>query len=172
MKLNKKLIALSLALVSLLLVAVGSTAAYLFTKTEPVKNVFDPAYVTCEVVETFDTVNNIKTNVGVKNTSDIPVYIRAAVVVNWVDANGAISAKAPVLGTDYSIAYDLANGWAIGSDGYYYYASPVAVGGTTSSLITEAKPSSVKEGYTIAIEILAEAIQSEPASAVWANKPN
>ncbi len=174
MKLNKKLIALSLALVAILSVTVGSTVAYLITKTAPVENVFDPAYVTCEVVESFDTSNNVKTNVGVKNTSDIPVYIRAAVVVTWTDASGAVSAKTPA-DTDYSITYDLTSGWAMGDDGYYYYARPVAVGATTNSLITEAKPSGVKEGYTITIEILAEAIQSEPAEAVtqeWPNKPN
>ena len=45
---RKSILITSVAL--LLLVAVGTTIAYVFTKTDPVENKFDPSKVSCAVV--------------------------------------------------------------------------------------------------------------------------
>ena len=87
---NKKFIVVT-ALALLLFVTVGSTLAYIFTKTEPVENTFNPSKVACAVVENNNPDENradivlndsIKTNVQIKNTGDTDAYIRVAVVVN------------------------------------------------------------------------------------------
>ncbi len=167
MKLNKsKLIALLLSLAALLAVTVGSTLAYLATSTAPLENKFDPAQVSCVVNETFNGTQ--KTDVSVKNTSDIPAYIRAAVIVTWTDASGNISAKSPVLVTDYTMTLAENSGWVINGN-YYYYTSPVAAGESTGILISSIiDTETVNEGYELTVEIVAEAIQSQPETAVKA----
>ena len=143
---NKKFIVVT-ALALLLFVTVGSTLAYIFTKTEPVENKFDPSKVSCAVVENGNdpvSSGNVpvssKTNVQIKNTGDTDAYIRVAVVVNWMSADGTrVWATKPVQGADYSISYNLNdNGWVDGGDGYYYYTQPVDPGDMTNILITSA----------------------------------
>ena len=162
---RKGLIA-AVALVLLLCAAVGGTLAWLTTQTDPVVNTFTPAHVTCRVDEAFS--NGSKKNVKIENTSDIDAYIRAAIVVNWADASGNVSAK-PVTDDDYTMNLNLnSSGWVKGTDGYYYYTSPVAPGGTTVNLIDKCEPVDGKapSGYKLQVTILAEAIQSTPSDAV------
>ena len=180
---NKKFIVVT-ALALLLFVTVGSTLAYIFTKTEPVENTFNPSKVACAVVENnnpdenrADIVPNdsIKTNVQIKNTGDTDAYIRVAVVVNWMSEDGTkVWATKPIMGTDYSIdwAFDdeiNPTAWDPGSDGYYYYKNSVVPnGGLTEILINEAKvlkPAPL-DGYYLSIEIVASALQAKPASVV------
>ncbi len=163
-KLNKKWLVLSLILALAVLGAVGGTLALLTDNTSPLANIFQPAQVSCVITETFN--GSEKTDVRVTNTSNIPAYIRAAVVVTWTAEDGSISAKAPQHGTDYSLDIDLANGWAYHNDGYYYYTSAVEVGAFTNQLIKSAKALTVKEGYQLTVEVIAEAIQSQPDEAV------
>ncbi len=80
---RKKTIIMLVSIVLAVTVAVAGTLAYLFTRTDDVVNEFHPAEVTCKVEETFE--NNIKSNVSIKNTSNIDAFIRVAVVTNWVD---------------------------------------------------------------------------------------
>lgn len=149
---------------------VGTTLAWIFTSTEEINNIFNPAKVTTSVEETFD--GQVKNDVKVKNTGNIDAYLRAMVVVNWQDGNGNV--KAAESG-DYTITWKL-DGW-VEKDGYYYYTSPVAPGDLTKVLFTECKPVEGKapEGYELCVEILADGIQSEPASAVvqaWGVNPS
>lgn len=179
---RKSVLITSIAL--LLLVAVGTTLAYVFTKTDPVENKFNPSKVSCAVVEngnsSENTANvvqtgNSKTNVQIKNTGDTDAYIRVAVVINWMSEDGTkVWATKPVEGTDYSINWafdDTENptAWDPGSDGYYYYKNSVVPnGGVTEILITEAKvlKEAPQEGYYLSIEIVASAIQAKPTSVV------
>lgn len=164
-RMNKKQLTLLISLMLLCTMAVGMTLAYIVTQTSPVENKFNPSHVTCQVDEQFE--NNIKSNVKIRNTSDISAYIRAAVVVTWQDAAGNISSVKPVSGTDYSITYKENTGWSKGSDGYYYYSSSVAPEGNTEVLISKCEPlKDGPQGYTLHVEIIAEAIQSTPADAV------
>lgn len=154
---------LIMAVLLLLGAAVGSTVAFLIDKTEPVKNDFEYAKVSCEVTESFT--NNKKDNVQVKNTGTIDAYIRATYVVNWLDRDGNIAASDPE-GCSYSLTENPDSKW-IEKDGYFYYTSPVAPGASTEgSLLTCTVTSPVNPEYTLSVEILAEAIQSTPDKAV------
>lgn len=144
---------------------VGGTLAYIFTNTSPVKNIFQPTEVTTTVVENFE--DGVKSDVQIKNTGSTDAWLRAAVVVTWQNAAGEVYGKAPVQGTDYSISYDLANGWVEGTDGFYYWTSPVAPEGLTGVLITECKlaeTANAPDGYDLTVEILGSGIQSKPAA--------
>ena len=154
---------LLIAIILLISTAVGSTVAFLATKTEPVENSFEYANVSCKVTQNCDTDGS--SIVQVKNTGTISAYIRAAVVANWIDVDGNIAASVP---EGYS--YDLtcsSGSWAQGKDGFFYYLLPVAPGALTEgSLLTCTVACPEDPEYTLSVEVLTEAIQSTPASAV------
>ena len=153
---------LLIAIILLISTAVGSTVAFLATKTEPVENSFEYANVSCKVTQDRDTDGSI---VQVKNTGTISAYIRAAVVANWIDADGNIAASVPK-GYSYDLTYS-SGSWAQGTDGFFYYLLPVAPGASTEgNLLTCTVTCPETPEYTLSVEVLAEAIQSTPASAV------
>ena len=176
---KKSILILTLAL--LLTVAVGSTLAYIFMRTDPVNNTFTPAQVSCAVVEnggrpvTNAIVNtgSEKTNVQIKNTGDTDAYIRVAIVITWKNDQGVVWAEAPT-SNDYTIEWNLtADGWVKGPDGYYYYTQKVAPhgglhDGLTDVLITSCTPvtGNAPEGYVLSVEIVASAIQASPDTVV------
>ena len=155
---------LILGLLLVALLGVAGTYAYLIATTSPVENSFTPATVSCEIDETFT--NNIKTNVCIKNTSNVDAYIRASIVVSFVDTYENTVGIVPVLGTDYKMELNL-NGtsWFKGGDGFYYCRAKVAPSDFTPVLITEAKPIG-NSPYRLKIETVASAIQSLPSNAV------
>ena len=162
----KRSLVLVVSLLALLLVVAGGTLAWL-TAQDSVSNTFTPAHVTCNVEEDFD--GTTKKDVTIKNTSDIPVYIRASIIVTWKDSEGNVYGQKPA-SSDYDMKMAANSGWVLGTDGYYYYTSPVAVGDTTGTLINKC---TVKDGatppgddYKLSVEIIAEAIQSQPEAAV------
>ena len=167
---------LLMAILLLIGVAAGSTVAYLITKTDGVANTFTYGQVSCDIGETFNGTK--KENVYVTNTGNVNAYIRAAVVVNWLDKNNNIVASVPA---EYKCNLTVNTGgnskWVQGKGGYYYYTSPVAPGESTEGSLltcTVEYPDNNPE-YTLSVEILATAVQSETASAVkeaWgANTP-
>lgn len=152
------------AVIVLLAGAVGGTWAFLVAQSEPVQNNFTYAHVRCTIDEKFE--NGVKSDVKIQNTGDISAYIRARIVVTWKDASGNVSAV-PVKNTDYTIAFNEKDWTQQG--GYWYCNTAVDATGFTPVLITECKKTSnanVPDGYNLSVEILADAIQSEPASAV------
>ncbi len=159
------------AVIVLLAGAVGGTWAFLVAQSEPVQNNFTYAHVRCKVKEEFD--GTTKSNVQIQNTGDIPAYIRARIVVTWKDANGNVSSTVPVKNTDYTIAFNEKDWTQQG--GYWYCNTAVDVGGETPVLITKCeKKGNAPKDYDLSVEILADAIQSEPASAVteaWGYTP-
>lgn len=178
---NKKLVIIT-ATVLLLAVAVGTTLAFVFTKTAPVENTFTPSKVACAVVENGSKTENTgnivytgdaKTNVMIKNTGDTDAFIRVAVVVTWKSKDGTkVWAQTPIAGTDYTITYNLSkDGWVDGGDGFYYYSqavSPTSPNNLTEILISNAALESGVTGpvgtdgtqYYLSIEIVASAIQA------------
>ena len=158
------------AVIVLLAGAVGGTWAFLVAQSEPVQNNFTYAHVSCTINEEFD--GTTKSNVKIQNTGDIPAYIRARIVVTWKDASGNVSAV-PVKDSDYTMT--MGTGWTKGTDGYWYCNTAVDAGGETPVLITKCeKKGNAPKDYNLSVEILAAAIQSEPASAVteaWGNTP-
>lgn len=156
--------ALLLAALALIVMGVvGGTVAYLVTSTTPVVNTFDPGYVTCEIQETFD--GTTKSNVAVKNTGNTDAYIRATIIVTWKDADGNISAISPRLGQDYRGDINIPD-WQKYDEYYYYTKGAVKPGDVTSKLLDNVTVIGTNDGYTLSVEILAEAIQSSPDSAV------
>lgn len=144
---------LLIAVLLLITTAVGSTAAFLVTKTEPVVEAFAYAQVSCQVTDTM----------GVKNTGTARAYIRASYAVNWLDGGGNIVAAVP---EGYSCDLDENQGaWVDGGDGYFYYPDPVDPGGETPSLLTCRVSCPENPKYTLSVEVVAEAIQSTPAEA-------
>lgn len=172
-----KLAILFIAVVMLIGAVVGSTVAFLVTKTAPVENKFTYASVSCAVSETFNGAT--KENVQIKNTGTTDAYIRATYVVNWLNKDGSI---APVPqgttpdGYTLSISENPDNAWTKGTDGYFYYLKPVAPGEFTKdgSLVYCSVVYPENAEYTLSVEILATAVQSTPANAVreaWPNMP-
>ncbi len=151
------------AVIVLILGVVGGTTAYLVAGGGSAANTFQYDTVTSKIVETMN--NNVKSDVMVKNTGSTSAYIRAAIVVTWQDSEGKVAPEVPVAGKDYTISYG--SDWKLHSDGYYYYPSDVAAGVQTTILIDRCTPLTAgPDGYTLHVEILADAIQSSPVTAV------
>lgn len=159
---NRSFVVLASVLV-LAIGLVGTTLAWITTNTESITNTFTPTEVTTTIVEEFE--NNVKNNVTVKNTGNIDAYIRAMVVVTWQDDAGNVYPGTPAAGTDYQIAIPSDNKWVL-NGGYYYYTEKVAAGASTGNLLTNCKPLTDKKGYHLVVEILSDAIQAEPKTAV------
>ena len=144
---------LLIAVLLLISTAVGSTAAFLVTKTKPVVEDFAYAQVSCQVTDTM----------GVKNTGTAQAYIRASYAVNWLDVDGNIVAAAP---EGYRCdPVENQDDWTEGGDGYFYYPAPVDPGGEAPSLLTCSVLCPENPKYTLSVEVVAEAIQSTPAEA-------
>lgn len=170
----RKTATLLVAIVLLLGVAVGTTVAYLIDRTTPIENKFE--YAKTDVTVTEDLTGTTKSNVQVTNNSNIPVYIRATYVANWVDEHGNIVTPDPNK-YDYQLNENPDSKWVEGKDGYFYYPTPVQpkdlTGGSLLTCTVTKQPANPE--YTLNVEILATAIQSEPkdaVEAVWPVKVN
>lgn len=165
---------LRILLVPLLAAALITTVyAYMFHKSETVSNVFIPAEVTCLIDETFD--GETKSVIRVTNTGNVDAYIRVRLVFHWQDSKGNTVAR------DFSaahavITYDSDLWIKDADDGYtYYYKEAVAPGKSTPNLLTDAgitlasvtetDDNGVRYTYYPVVEVLAEAIQRNPAEA-------
>lgn len=163
---TKKPVAL-VALLVLLCCTVAGTLAYLVDSTDPVTNTFTPASVSTEVKETFK--DGVKSDVKIKNTGDIPAYIRAAVIINWADANGNVyGGGTPAASTDdgksgdYIISFNTDDWKQIGD--YWYCETTTAPGALTKPLIISCAKTStatVPDGYDLQVTILADGIQAD-----------
>lgn len=159
---NRSLV-LVVSLLALLLVVAGGTLAWL-TAQDSVSNTFTPAHVSCEVKEKFD--GTVKSNVNVTNTSDIAAFIRVKLVTYRVnDAGQRIGGKATIP------AFTPGEGWVKYGD-FYYYTKPVAPNATPETALIGTPGIELEDSYNDAdggkqvIEVMAEAIQSQPARAV------
>ena len=152
---GKKAVAFLVLTVALSLAIVGTTLAYIITQTDILQNIFEPAKVDIEI-----------NGNDIENKSDVDVYIRAAVVVNWVDGDGAILSTSPVEGDDKDYVLEVATGWKQGSDGFYYYLSKVPSTTESIELLESVTQKKTKDGYTLRVQVLSSAIQAEPAEAV------
>lgn len=160
--LNGRLTAMVIATVMLLALAIGGTVAWLTDKSPAVVNTFTPSQVKCEVTENFD--GTVKSNVNVKNTSDIHAFVRVKLVTYRVNEAGN-----HIGGTAKIPSFTLGDGW-VERDGYYYYTKPVEPNASpeaalTASGITLQKYDDADGGKQV-IEVMAEAIQSVPETAV------
>lgn len=159
----KRSLVLVVSLLVMMLVVAGGTLAWL-TANARVINTFEPAHVTCEVVENFD--GTTKSNVNVTNTSNVPAYLRVKLVTYRVNEAGL-----HIGGTAEIPTFTLGTDWVQYGD-YYYYTNPVEAGETPafnladSMTLTGSYPD--VDGGKQVIEVMAEAIQSLPEAAVKA----
>lgn len=146
----------------------GTVTAYLSYATDPVTNTFRAAQAVDPTVnETFEenVKSNVSVNVGntsVNNDGGYSVYVRAAVVVTWKNAeDGNVLGKVPEKGTDYEISFNK-NDWFLEGD-YWYHREAVNSQVNTADLITSCKMKEgayVPAGYNLNVEILAQTIQA------------
>ena len=146
--------------------AVGGTLAWLSAYTQPVKNTFVMGTVPPQVTESFD--HQVKKDVAVTNTGNIPAYIRVALVCTWQDDDGNVVGE-PASLDNLTIDWggegtELGNNWIQIGD-YYYYTQPVAAGATTSNLIDKAEVKTAN-GYRMNLQVIADSIQANPTSVV------
>ena len=151
--------------------AVSGSLAWLISTPEPVVNTFTPGAVTIQVDETFN--GTTKSDVRIKNTGNVPAYIRVALVPAWVDDEGNIAAKPASLklNDDCNIAWGkVGNGyeddWFIGSDGFYYCKTVIEPGKSTPILIKSCTVKGEEHEYDFELQVIASAVQSLPTSTV------
>ena len=138
-------------ILALLTVSVGGVRAYLLHSDEVVSNSF--------VVDSHPSITvNTDYRVTISNTA-YPVYLRAAVVVNWKDAEGHILATVPT-GYKLTPGKDTQTGaaWVQHSDGFYYYNK--AVNSEEETLPVIAPLTGIQDNYTLVADVAVQAIQA------------
>ena len=159
-----RLAAMALATVLLLALTIGGTVAWLTSKTSDITNTFTPSKVMCAVSEIFDEDTGVKSNVNVTNVGDTDAFIRVKLVTYRTNAEGQ-----HIGGVAEVPTFTPGDGWVKYGD-YYYYTKPVAPNEKPeSNLISRIQLESVytdADGGYQAMDVMAEAIQSEPAEAV------
>lgn len=155
---------IGVAIVLCLSVGAYMTISYL-TSDSSLENTFTIASVQPTVVETFE--NDVKSNVYVKNNGDIPVYIRAKIMIYYQDTEKNILGDIPA-NTDYSIEYsgDLEEHWIRADDGFYYYINKVDSQGNTAQLIKKCVSNVNDPNKHLVVDIITEAIQANPQDAI------
>lgn len=150
---SKKALVLLWAVIIIGSCSIGGSLAYLQVKTGVLTNIFNPSKVSCAVHESGG-------GYSVRNTGDIPVYIRASVVCTWTDVGNNVHWQKP----GYTVSGD---GWDIEtSDGFLYYKNPVDAGNATSEIVVNATDTAPDSGWTFTVQLLSEAIQSTPSGVV------
>ena len=151
--------------------AVSGSLAWLTSTPEQVVNSFTPGVVTIKVDETFN--GSTKSDVSIKNTGNVPAYIRVALVPAWVDDEGNIAAKPASLelNDDCNIAWGKDGSgyeadWFIGSDGFYYCKTVIEPGASTPILIKSCTVKGEEHEYDFELQVIASAVQSLPTSTV------
>jgi predicted ribosomally synthesized peptide with SipW-like signal peptide len=139
------------ALLTVMIVSIGGTIAYLTDRSPVVTNTFNPVHIDSEVQDDY----------RIRVAGQIPGKVRAFVTYNWVDSEGRYVYFADMPEPTINTA-----DWTLGTDGYYYYNEVVQPENYTTALLTA--PSVTKEGYRLKIEVISEAIQDAPAAALTA----
>lgn len=164
---SKRAALLVLSLVMILSVFVGGTLAYIILRTDEVKNTFTPGTVDTSITEDFPD-SKEKKNVAIDNSaSKVDVYVRAKVVVTWVDKDGNTLPETPrPNGVDYTISYNDTD-WQL-HEGYWYCNKLVEAGKKSPNLIESCKPLEGKGpvGAHLQVTILSQSIQASPDDAV------
>ena len=163
---KKKISVLAICLLLTVVIAVGGTLAYLFTHTESVINIFQPAEAPNNIEETMNGTVKENVYISVPSLSDRPravkVFVRVAMIATWQDADGNIASVAPVAGTDYKVVPGSSK-WVQHTDGFYYYKESVNPGDNTENLFNSIRAvnDGAPAGHTLHIEILSQSIQAE-----------
>lgn len=141
----------------------GTAVAFMIKESRTQTNTFVPAVVTCQVTEDLTDDKTAKKSITVENTGNIDAFIRVRVVSYWVDENNKIVAK-PSEAVSLTIDDD---NWIADADNQTYYCKkPIKAGEVTVNLLSSNYTLEIEDGYRKVVEVFAEAIQADPASAV------
>lgn len=166
---NKKRRVLLPVLIALLLLSISVSvvwAAINSMKTEDVVNTFTPAETSIKVNESFD--GTTKSNVHITNTGSATdpkegpaVYVRVRLLAYWYDElQDRVVGKA-----SWTPSFTVGADWFLKGD-YYYYKIPINAGDSTTNLIDSITLETDDDGARQVLEVIAEAIQSKPSTAV------
>lgn len=163
-----------IAVVVLVLCVAGGAYAWL-VQSDFANNVFGIGGVDITVEEKgpgeepFKEGDTVKRDVKVTNEGNMPVYVRAQVLVYWVDVNDNQLWEEPSAEDgDYNIIGSLPanDGWTKNGD-YYYWTKPLDVSASTEQLINSITASKdYGDGRRLVVDVLVQGIQAEPQSAV------
>ena len=155
---RKRKLMLIMSAALLLSMAIGGTAAY-FTDSEFSSSGFGVGKVSCAV-----SIAEDNSSVTVENTGNVPANIRVALAASWAcdTEAGSIHYTQPTFSVD-------AEGWSEAEDGFYYYAS--AVEANTSLTLPICVAGEAPDGYSLQLQVLAEAIQENAAANAWEYYP-
>lgn len=198
MKSRKILVLVASVLLIGTLLAGSATFAMLSNQTNTKQNVFTDANPSTDIVEnsseTPDSSNVIPTDgngaekqVSIKNTGDIPLYIRVMLIPGWKMENGTAQAGGMEFGTEVvfegnrmimgdltmELAADWEDNWLYDAQSrYFYYKSSVAPGDATALLLEKVllpEDKATQEDWdNLQVEVLTDTIQSEGgALKVW-----
>lgn len=150
-------------LLLLLALAVGGVTAFLSTSDGPLTNNFPIEDHPSLGVNPSENDNPQYNNDIVINTisggsSGYAVYLRAKVLVNWVNANGDILAEMPVAGQGRDYELTVSNQWRE-INGIYYYTSVIQKNGTIEPPVTITNAVN-KTGYQLKVTVLAQTVQA------------
>ena len=105
-----------LALAAAALLGIGSTMAW-FTDAETAQNTVTIGHSTVEIEETVDGLT--KTDIGIRNTGSVPVYVRMRVDIpsgiTYLTADGGERTVTVAHSPETPVS------WTAGDDGYWYY---------------------------------------------------
>ncbi|MEG0978558.1 MAG: TasA family protein [Oscillospiraceae bacterium] len=156
-----KMYALIISAILIVTVAIGGTMAWL-SDSQTINNSFSVSKVKCEVRQ--DVSGTSRENVVVENTGEIDGFVRAVIVLSWVDSEGN-TVPQQVKDSDFTMDLNSAE-WFKASDGFYYYRSKLVPQGKTHNLINSFTVNDTSGTSTLKLEVVAASIQANPKTAV------
>lgn len=168
---RKNKLAIRLLLLVLVLGLIPTVYAYMFRKISPGTITLKPAEISCEVREVFNRDADRKESVKIANTGNKAAYIRVRLVFNWQDSKGNVVGRSSPEHNKLKINTDY---WVALGDDTYCYKLPVNSGASTENLLKEPfqmegvsqEENHIVYTYHPVMEVVAEAIQSDPVDAV------
>ena len=158
---------IAIACIILTCSTIAGIYAVLMGKTDAVTNTFALGAITCDINETFDGI--VKSNVSIRNTSEVEAFIRADINVTWMSNDGtSVYSDTPVLGIDYNMVLNQ-DDWFEGADGHYYHKGIVKSGELSDVLIRTAEMlngATQPNGFHLSIEVISSSIQANPRKAI------
>jgi hypothetical protein len=156
--LSTKAIIILVSIITVLVTGISSTLAVIVQRTESITNTFTPGKIVLAQTET-----------AVTNTaeSDVAVYVRLAIVVNYQDDNGNVYHEGAIE-KDYNVSTTA--DWLKGGDGFYYYTKPIAPGYSSTAFPTVAAitldASNPKLNYNLVTTYVTAGVQASPTEVV------
>ena len=157
-KFNKKSLALLISITLLLTFTVSGTVAFLVDGSGSVVNTFTPGTVDTTIDEI--TEGNVKQAIEIKNVGTVDVYVRVALIANYLDSNGNIVNPATI--SDFQPPAS----WIQIGD-YYYYTKLLKPNETTDDLLTNSITLGEDAyGNDMQIVVIHQSIQAQPDTTV------